>query len=143
MTTQAWFRWSLLLPVLVPVFCLPLAATGEHGRALVWMLFVPLVFGGLPYVPFAAGMGFAVGRLSRRRAILLAWLSPLVFAVMEGIFVALAVGGSRDAWPAIPLMAGFALAYGYLYVILATVLYGMLKAWGAITPDPVRGPEVV
>lgn len=149
MTTQTWFRWSLLLPVALPLLLLPLLLMGGQGfDSLVWIVGLPLIFGGVPYLPFAVGLACALGRTGPSRAVKLVWLSPLAFAMTEALFVAaalLAGNASWAQWWMLPsLLAAFALVYGYGYVVVATGVYVVLKASGIIVDEPpgVR-PRVV
>jgi hypothetical protein len=148
MTTQTCFRWSLLLPVAVPLLLLPLLLVGgEPAKVAVWATTIPLIFGGLAYAPTAAALAVALGRVTPRMAIVLIWASPLAFAVVEAVFVGLvAAAGPRDGWLLVPVLAGFALVYGYAYVILGTAIYLVLRARGRVVdalPDGAARGQVV
>src|SRR4029450_9933470 len=150
MPTRRWFQLSLLLPIAVPVLLWPFVTAKGAFQALSWVAVGSLVVGGVPYVPFALYVTRAMDRAEQRRVIELAWLAPLAFAPVEALFVALALGvtsvGRGDALrtAAAGLAAGaffaaWVLVVGYVYVILATLGYGLFTRVGLIDdPTPER-----
>lgn len=136
MSVRNYYRWSLLLPVLVPVLAIPAFALGVDllaGVAL-W-LWWSLIFGGVPYLFFA--LGFLLWTRSRtdtqiRVGVL---LSPLAFvAVLVPCFALfLAVDASlSSSMDFLGMLAGFSVAFGYGYVALAEL--------GRLLLRPSRAP---
>lgn len=159
MTTRRWFQLSLLLPLVLPVALLPALASGVNGAvAVAWLSVAALIWGGIPYVPFAVGLALTMERVRPDRAVLLALIAPVLFAPVEGLAV-LAVGlvvsmaAGQPAGPMVQLaaiMAAFALVFGFAYVAVSGGLYAVLQVLGRIhdpeeregRPVPVRwGPD--
>lgn len=137
MTLAGYVRCALAAPVIVPLLAYPLlwvdgAPFDRVGQLLVGSLVVGLV----PYLLFA--LVFAAWARDRpppqvERA---AWLAPLAFLVpFAGFWVLLLTFRGADEVLGVTLgLSGFALALGYVYVLLADLLYRLLAARGVIRP---------
>ncbi|HVH11973.1 MAG TPA: hypothetical protein VM759_02920 [Longimicrobium sp.] len=141
MTIRNYYRAALLLPLAVPAF-FSLGLLVEHKPALLdgimFYLYGSLLFGGIPYVLFAAGfLRWMRGRTARevRTAILIA---PVVYAVvlMLCLLVFLLVDGTLGQnWNTIWSMGGFGVVFGYAYVLLAELGRLILRPGYTLVPD--------
>jgi len=126
MSIRSYYRWALLLPLAVPLVASALLLFPERplADAVVLYLYWSLMIGGAPYLLFATGFllwsrGRSDGEL--RRAVL---VSPLVYAAVltASLAVFLAVdAGLGNNLEFLAGMAGFGIAFGYGYVLLAEV----------------------
>ena len=138
MTLQNYYRWALLLPLVVPaVFSLlalvPEPRVPQAVGALLMFLFYSLLIGGIPYVLFALGfLVWSRGRDARsvRKAI---YVSPLTYA---GVLSACVLGYAawdgdlthQGAGGTLILLGSCAFVFGYAYVALAELLRVWLGA---------------
>lgn len=127
-TTQWFFKLALLLPVI-------LGSVGWMLKPLI-SLSVALMFGGLAYLPFAVCMWLLIKPVtSIRQLIMLSAISPVIFGVWAGAV------GTFSGWLdrsdiALLLGASYAVAgvvFGYFYVLLAWLLYGVSRKFGLVT----------
>jgi len=155
-TTRRWFLVCLGLPATAPIALnlvsalslLGLDPAGWIGDVLRFVSLPCAYLGGMfdwifayVYVPFAIGLGHAMRRSSKRHVLALVWQSPLLYAFLMlclGFFASL--GPDRHPRSAVTAsafmsVAGFALATGYAYVIVATTGYGLASLFGFIDDD--------
>jgi hypothetical protein len=147
MTTHAFLRRALLLPVLTPLGAVPFAFTAAVGPALqlvALFLVGSLVWGGVPYACFSVMVLRRMSRTESRRMVALAWRSPVRFAWVQGGFTALYLSGERllvtcdpctpwwniGVWAVALALVGAAL--GYVYVALVLALHAVLRWLGAV-----------
>ncbi|HEX6372935.1 MAG TPA: hypothetical protein VF006_28690 [Longimicrobium sp.] len=125
MSVKSYYRWALVLPLLLPALASPLALLNPLPPllALVAMyLFWSVLIGGVPYLLFTIGFllwtrGASEERV--RRAIL---VSPLLYtAVLMACFTALLLveGSWSGSGDSLVLFGAFGLLFGYGYVGVA------------------------
>lgn len=132
MSIQNYYRWALLLPLVVPGVFSVLALVPESRvpaplGLLLMLLFYSVFLGGIPYVVFVLGfLAWSRGRnaASMRRAI---HVSPLVYAGVLSFCLLIYAAWSGDLLHAstggtLALFASCALVFGYGYVLLAELL---------------------
>lgn len=136
MPLKSYYRWALLLPVVVPALTLPLIPVVDSlpPLAVVALIYLwwSMLLGGIPYLLFA-GAFLAWMREQPdarvRRGILLAPIAyVLVLAVCTALF--LVVDGTFS-WETLGLVAAFGLAFGYAYVAIAEGGRLLVRAGGA------------
>src|SRR5918993_3410861 len=96
MTSKRYFQISLLLPIAAPLVSLSFAglfASPSPGPAPGWrvvllLLFGSLLFGGVPYILFAAGLLFWMRGKGAREVQRMTYVAPLLFIP---VFVSCAV----------------------------------------------------
>lgn len=127
MSVKSYYRWTLVLPLLLPALASPLALFNPLPplpAAVLMFLFWSVLIGGVPYLLFAIGFllwtrGASGERV--RRGIL---VSPLVYtAVLMICFTALLVveGNTSSNGDSLSIFGVFGLLFGYGYVGLAEV----------------------
>jgi hypothetical protein len=127
MSMKSYYRWALVLPLLLPALAWPLALFNPLPpvlAAVAMYLFWSVLIGGVPYLLFAIGFllwtrGASGERV--RRGIL---VSPLVYtAVLMACFTALrwVEGNNPSNGDSLLFFAVFGLLFGYGYVGLAEV----------------------
>jgi FtsH-binding integral membrane protein len=123
MSIRSYYRWALLLPIVLPLVAYGVILLApRQGDAALYFLYASLWIGGAPYVLFATALlVWSRGRADEemRRAIL---LSPIVFTALLMVCLTLfllvdaRLGSNLDF---LAVSAGFGLAFGYGYVALA------------------------
>lgn len=139
MTPRGYVRWALAAPVIVPVLAYPLVRVERDPFDAIGQLLVgSAVVGWIPYLLFAGA--FAAWARDRAPAQVerAAWLAPLLFLFPFAAFwlLLVTVRGGSGAAPMVMGLGAFAVAFGYLYVLAANVLYRLLARRGVIRPDP-------
>jgi hypothetical protein len=141
-STPAYYRLSLLLPVVLPILASPLLMTGEKGlgSVAIWLI-MGSVIGAVAYIPTAVFLVVWMrGKTEReqRRAL---WCAPLLMAPLMCIcYLLYALGsagprGSVDAdWGEMAFYGGFVILFGYGYVALAFGLLRLLRRSGWVAP---------
>ena len=150
MQAISYFRLSLAVPLLVPLFAVafnPLnhvVSGSSEATANTWLTgFLPLslIFGGVPYLVFAgAVLLWSRGRTAR--AIYgLSFVSPLlftaVFVTLWTSFILIAEGipgGFEDVLTAGGYYALICVGLGYVYVALVHAMYAVLRRLGKVQP---------
>ena len=145
MTPRTFFRQSLLLPVVAPMFVfavvslVPASASQVAFLMPVGMVLGPLllslVFGVPAYVPFACVAYLLLGRLSTGRAMqILSCFAPIVFFPFEmilwlGLCYVDTTPNFRLAgcWDNLQPLAFYAAVLGYSYVAIVNLAY-----WGFV-----------
>lgn len=132
-SSVAYFRACLALPLGVPLLAWVLLP-----KDVSLVLMMSLVFGGLPYLPFAVYLAWRFGRspLTVQQRV---WLAPLQFLPVGALaWMVFAMSGDRDASsPLTALMvflpfALWILVMGYAYVALSIGLHAVLRAVGVV-----------
>ncbi len=121
MTSRSFLALSLSLPLVFGVAGLILRIKAMPFTA-------SLIFGGIPYVPFAVMTAYLIKRCaSMRNLVILTLAAPPAFAVwLAAIVIALNTGGSEtfeQALGASAMFAVYALIFGYFYVVVAWGLW--------------------
>lgn len=149
MSHQRYYRLSLLLPVLLPLFVagtheLVVRSGLEVGAWLHWpavFLLASLGYGGVGYAVFALGALIALRGRSRSTYRLAVWSAPVVvlglqMALLEvqiAVLDLLPGGGSAEIDHPQELYARFTLGFGYAYVLMVE-LGGWILAREAAVP---------
>jgi hypothetical protein len=145
MSIQRYYRWALLLPLLLPAITLPLTwwevRLPDGIAVVVLVLFWSLLIGGIPYVLFAAGfLWWSRGRSDQevRHAIL---LSPMIYAgvlmACTGAFLAVDTPSFWNHVDDMGTMGMLGVLFGYAYVIIAELGRVVLRPG---QPAPVPQP---
>ncbi|WP_299491818.1 hypothetical protein [uncultured Shewanella sp.] len=134
MSFGRYFRIALFSPYLFGGIAAALAFTTEFGveNELVFFTVFSLVFAGIPYALFVA-FAFAWSKLRSDTEIKKAmWLAPLLFLPL--LIIVPFISGSPDSFlqaiASIAILWGFALAYGYGYVLLTYCGWALIKKLG-------------
>ena len=139
MTTNGYYRATLILPLAVPAVALaglyafsggdmPLPA-GLEGAVL--FLGGSLLIGGIPYAVCAVPLAVAMRSWTDVKIRIASYVVPLGFAIVMGLLGTL--GGIEVA-----LMYAFlSVVLGYLYVLLAHAGYAVLRRLGGMD-EPIR-----
>lgn len=134
------YKWSLALPVLVPVVLWPLALSWrtapERVQWVLQVLVLSLVYGGLPYlVLVSALLWWMRGKEDReiRRALRLAPLLmlPIFWGCLWGylLWTSWPEVRASDFWGALEL-SGYVIVLGYVYVLVVTLLVALVTGAG-------------
>lgn len=140
---RAFYRWSLLLPILLPAVALALAFITPNNSLLlpiIGMLLASAIYGGAAYVVLALSLlvwmrGRSDGEISR-----VAWFAPVLMLFAEAIVLPLqavlfdndfALPNSEGAFSAVAFLSMVVLILGYFYVVLlkAIVYVGRRRGW--------------
>lgn len=146
MSVKTYYRWALLLPLVLPALALPLARVDllpPGVDVLVMLLTWSLMVGGIPYVLFAAGFLVWMGRVPEDRVRGGILLSPVIYtAVLIACFSALLAvdGGLRSSRDSLQLFGAFGLAFGYAYVGLAELGRALLRPGDTPVPAVATQP---
>jgi len=102
-----------------------------------------LLFGGVPYIPFACLLGIQIRRARTKQGLAaMSVLAPIAFAVCESAFVA--VVGSSEGTRGLTLgqnlaqlapIAAYSLAFGYFYVLLAWCLWLIARKFNLVADE--------
>jgi hypothetical protein len=141
MSTRTYYRWALLLPLLVPVLVSPLLGLLPGFPAvLAYLLFLSLVIGGVPYLLFATGFLLWMRGASDARVRHGILLAPLVYTVVMIVCLTpflLLDGTLANSSDSLGTFAWFALVFGYGYVALAELGRLLLRPGTALAaPAP-------
>lgn len=127
MSVKSYYRWALVLPLLLPALAWPLALFNPLPpvlAAVAMYLFWSVLIGGVPYLLFAVGFLLWTRDASEGRVRTGILLSPLVYtAVLMACFTALQAveGDTPSSGDSLLFFAVFGLLFGYAYVGLAEV----------------------
>lgn len=126
MSVKSYYRWALVLPLLLPAVAWPLALFNPLPpvlAAVTMYLFWSVLIGGVPYLLFAIGFLLWTRGASGERVRTGILLSPLVYTtVLMACFTALRVmEGTSGNGDSLLFFAVFGLLFGYGYVGLAEV----------------------
>ncbi|WP_420129349.1 hypothetical protein [Longimicrobium sp.] len=140
MSVKTYYRWALLLPLLVPALAWLLQGLlPGSAAAMAYLLFMSVVIGGVPYLLFAIGFllwmrGASDARV--HRGILLAPLTYTVVLVICLTLFLLVDGTLSNSSDSLGTFVGFALVFGYGYVALAELGRALLRP-GTAPAEPV------
>jgi hypothetical protein len=139
-TPSKLYKWSLALPVLVPVALLPLARSWRTAPGPVeWVLQVlvlSFVYGGVPYLVLVCalvwwmrGKGEREIRLALRLAPLL--MLPIFWGCLWGylLWTSWPEARASDFWGTLEL-SGYVIVLGYAYVLVVTLLVAPVTGTG-------------
>jgi hypothetical protein len=138
MTPAGFFRLTLLLPLAVPAL-----AWMFTPNMLANIIVLSVVIAGIPYLLFALGMWFALGRLPPSMAVPgIVLLAPLLFLPLQGLawmgWSAYTNGVGEGligaAFAFLPFIF-FILVFGYTYVVLAVLAFHFLSRAGHVRLD--------
>ncbi|GAA5526194.1 hypothetical protein Maes01_02789 [Microbulbifer aestuariivivens] len=134
MSFGKYFRIALFFPYLIGAIAAALAFTTEFGvkNELVFFTVFSIVFAGIPYAAFVA-FAFAWSKSRSDSEIKKAmWFAPLLFLPLLIIvpFISGSPGSFLQAMASIAILWGFALAYGYTYVLLTYGGWALIKKLG-------------
>lgn len=125
MSLKSYYRWALVLPLLLPALASPLALLNPLPpllAVLTMYLFWSVLIGGVPYLLFAIGFLLWTRGASEKRVRAGILLSPLVYtAVLMVCFTALLLldGNASGNGDSLRIFGVFGLLFGYAYVGLA------------------------
>lgn len=131
MSIRTYYRWALLLPLLVPALASALQSLLPGFASVVaYLLFMSVLIGGVPYLLFAAGFllwmrGASDARV--RRGILLAPLTYTVVMLVCLTLFLLITGTFANSADSLGTFVWFALVFGYGYVALAELGRALLR----------------
>lgn len=133
MSTIAFYRWSLLLPIAVPL------ALMAFKSPLTEFFMYSLAYGGIPYVLTLTLFARLLIRGNEREYMILSWFAPLLMILVQvtcgfviGCFTS-ASGTSnwlQSAWGTAQFMlflGVYTLLFGYGYVVLTNITLWMLR----------------
>jgi hypothetical protein len=131
MSSRAFFSLALLLPVMAGL-------TGLLIPSL-RVLIIPVIFGGVPYIPFAALLLVLIRRASKSRLKRLSLVAPVLFLPFVLIFVIVAGGSAASnalslvdtAAELLPFVV-YGLLFGYLYVGVSWLLWAIARGAGLV-----------
>ena len=134
MSFGKYYRIALFFPYLIGAIAAALAFTTEFGvkNDLVFFTVFSIVFAGIPYSAFVA-YAFAWSKSRSDSEIKKAmWFAPLLFLPLLIIvpFISGSSGSFLQAMASIAIFWGFALAYGYAYVLLTCGGWALIKKLG-------------
>lgn len=135
-TPSQLYKWSLALPVLVPLALLPLALSWQTAPGPVqWVLQVlvfSLMYGGVPYVVLVSALVWWMrgkGEREIRRALGLAPLLmlPIFWVCLWGYLLWTTWPEVRpaDFWGTL-VLSEYVIVLGYAYVLVVTLLVPLL-----------------
>jgi hypothetical protein len=140
MSIKSYYRWALLLPLVVPALASPLLllqplpdVLGAVMLYLVWSLLV----GGIPYLLFAAAFLLWMRRAPEDHVRTAVLLSPVIYSAVLAtcLVLFLAVDGSlASSAESLTYMTGFGLLFGYGYVAIAEAGRVLLRPRHAPAP---------
>ncbi len=143
-TLRRFYRWSLVVPVVVPLAAVlagrVLGVGDTPGPVLMVgsILAFSLAIGGIPYALFAVLMAAYLGDKSAAECRKASYLAPLTYMPVQALYV-IVIGGGQ----ALLVFGGWALGFGYAYVVLVNVLRWLLQAKGVLPREPpAESPDV-
>lgn len=139
-----FFRALLLLPLLLPVSALFFGI-----NAAIAVLVLSVRIGGLAYLAFGCLVFFGLGRIrSESQLHKLIWLSPILYMpiLIVGWFAQVLIGRMKtpglqmSAADVLPLVV-YGLLLGYLYVVVAELLFAIFKNYGWVDKSWPASPD--
>jgi hypothetical protein len=141
MTLRAYYGWTLLLPIAVPLLFAPGLLFTDRVPLLAQVLLVSVVaspvYAALPYLLFVALVRRWTRGMPERRLRRVALVTPLLFAPLLAAALLPVMWARRDGfWSAAELVVGwivpFAVALGYAYAAIAEAGRVVLERRGVI-----------
>ena len=139
MKSSNYFRFSLAVPLVVPMAIFALAAKSGLGHALVWAL----ILGTMPYV-IVATMAWrrAPGVRTRKQFAMISLAAPVAFTVLQisAWLIWQGVGeeapeGYRSVIVGALSRGCLSLGFGYAYVAVTTLIFLALRSIGWVRTD--------
>jgi len=140
----AFFRISLLLPLIVPLLLIPLVWVFPNQTTKTISLYLgsSLSVGGIPYLLFSIYSFRWLRGKSQRQVVWRAAVSPLIFIPIETVsfFVFLCIFSRYHGGPPVItliilyMIAMYVLLFGYGYVCLTLLLFFLAKKMRFIRP---------
>ena len=141
MSAITFYRWSLLIPIALPLAMLGFAY-GNHALAGTAQLFLlSLIYGGIPYAFTIALFARPLLNGDERQYTLLTWIAPLVMIAIQtvGGFLLGMCLSPADRWEGATSIGGFmlalgiyTLAFGYGYIAFVRVSLWFLRRMGCV-----------
>ena len=125
---KRFFQWSVLTPYALGALGLLFSKILPEAA----FLFGPLMFGGVPYAPFAVALWIAIGRCkSKAQLVALSVFAPITFQPLLLSFI-MVIGSTpqmtaEDYLRDLPIFTLLSLLCSYLYVVAAWVVYGLFS----------------
>ena len=143
MKPLTYFRCALFAPVVLPL----ISYFSGSASGVAFLLVASLAFGGVPYLLLAALLWVRLGWLrSATEYFHLALLAPIVFVpLLWAAWLTLSLvdttvpRGPENLLMSLLPLGGYALLFGYLYVLFISLLFVVLRRIGAIAAVPVEG----
>lgn len=137
MRTTTFYRWCLLLPIVVPLLYLPLSLV-EWLETLSWVMVYSVLIGGIPYAITVGCFARVFFRSNddekmQRAALLLPPTMTLILTCLSlSLFICLRDEAGiwevfRSDWPFIAGLCACVLLLGYGYVLLAVCLRWLFR----------------
>ncbi|MBC7805056.1 MAG: hypothetical protein H7145_02785 [Akkermansiaceae bacterium] len=139
MKTISFYRWSLLMPIALPVALLPFSGGNDSLAGIAQLIMASLAYGGIPYVLTILLFLRPLIRGNERQYLLLSLVAPLAMVAVElaGAFTIGLLATQNDRWSNALSGAGFAfilgvytLAFGYAYVALTHLMLWLSRRAG-------------
>ena len=133
MSVVSFFRFSLALPLILPLLLMPFGL-----NAVGVLLYLALGFGGLQYLLFALLMSYYIGKLRTERRIRhLSYWAPVMFVPIQALGWVLWAGyqwyinpnTSGVFTPLLPF-AAYTIIIGYAYVGVVNIFYVLFRGVG-------------
>lgn len=140
---KTYYLAALLLPIVLSLLSLACAQFGvlrDLSRFLVGSLFI----GGIPYLLVLLMFGFAFIRLDDDKFVFYCHFAPFVMALAFGVSAAviMMINDKRidiaDLFNLFMIGGLYSLLVSYFYVLLAAIIYKLLKSIKLIYVDPHR-----
>ena len=141
---KTYYLAALLLPIvltLISVACAQFGVLRELSRFLIGSLFI----GGIPYLLTLLVFGFVFFRLDEDKFVFYCHFAPFIMALAFGASAAviMMINEKRiyiaDLFNLLMIGGLYSLVVGYFYVLLAAVIYKLLKSLKLIYQKPHRG----
>ena len=135
MKTKTFYGFALTSPLWLPILLRPLANV-DLFEGLIGFLTLSLIYGGIPYLLFLGGAFFYFRRQSGQRLRDATKIFPVIFTgiLLLGLVI-LGLASSQLEWALYIAFyfLTFGFVFGYAYVALAEIIYGLLGRAGLIS----------
>lgn len=128
----AFFRGTLLLPLILPV-CASILAFAGFGENILLISIMPLIYGGIPYLVFLFLAWKWMRGKTQRKLFFFGLLAPVLFIPFQVMFMLLLWLLQSTAWfGRLSLrdcfeISYFVLLFGYGYVFLVLFVWSFLE----------------
>jgi hypothetical protein len=136
-SVATFFRWSLAMPLVLPLLVLPLGLARNEVGGLGFLLLMSLVFGGVPYLVFAAlllwwSRGKSEAQLRRAGLLAPVLMLPVYWLclILDTAITRQIVRDPADLGNLMFTLSLFILTFGYAYVILAMAMLALFTRLG-------------
>ncbi|MBC7806969.1 MAG: hypothetical protein H7145_12550 [Akkermansiaceae bacterium] len=144
MRTISFYRWSLLMPIAIPVFLLPFSNSDGLLAGIAQLFQYSLIYGGVPYVLTILLLLQLLIRGNERQYLVLTLVAPPAMVAVQ-LACGFAIGlltSQADRWidalsgASFALMLGiYTLAFGYAYVALTHSMLWLSRRAGWVLSD--------